>query len=115
MNWIKLTALEQLEQIKEESKEHPVLIFKHSTSCSISNASLNRLERNWNPEEVGKLKAYFLDLLSYRNISNAIAEQFNVPHQSPQVLLIEDGKAVNDWSHFDINYKEIKDQLPQLS
>ncbi len=115
MNWIKLTTLNQLDQIKEESKAHPVLIFKHSTSCSISRASLDRLERNWNPEETGKLKAYFLDLLSYRNISNAIAEQFSVTHQSPQVLLIEHGKSVNDWSHFDINYKEIKNQLPQLN
>lgn len=115
MNWIKLTTLEQLDQIKEESKVHPVLIFKHSTSCSISRASLDRLERNWNAEETGKLKAYFLDLLSYRSVSNAIATQFSVPHQSPQVLLIEGGRAVNDWSHFDINFNAIKNQLPQLN
>lgn len=109
MNWHELTELDQIDQVIEESKINPVLIFKHSRSCSISKASLDRLERNWNLEK--ETKAYLLDLLSYRNISNAIEEKFGVQHESPQVLIIEQGKSVYDRSHFDINYLDIKSKL----
>ncbi|MEP2670537.1 MAG: bacillithiol system redox-active protein YtxJ [Cyclobacteriaceae bacterium] len=109
MNWNELTTLDQIDQVIEESKHTPVLIFKHSRSCSISKASLDRLERNWNLDK--EAKTYFLDLLSYRNISNAIAERFGVQHESPQVLIIEQGESVYDKSHFDINYQDIKNKL----
>jgi len=109
MNWNELTALDQIDQVIEESKIKPVLIFKHSRSCSISKATLDRLERNWNLNE--EVKTYFLDLLAYRSISNAIEGQFGVQHESPQVLIIEQGKSTYDKSHFDINYQEIKSKL----
>jgi bacillithiol system protein YtxJ len=109
MNWHELTQLDQIDQVIEESKTNPVLIFKHSRSCSISNTALNRLERNWNSDQ--EAKAYLLDLLTYRNISNAIADRFGVQHESPQVLIIEQGKSVYDRSHFDINYQDIKGKL----
>lgn len=109
MNWNYLTELNQLDQVIEDSKLQPVLIFKHSTSCSISRATLDRLERNWNIEKGAKL--YFLDLLKHRHISDAIAQRFDVVHESPQVLIIDQGRAVYDRSHFDINYADIKKQL----
>lgn len=80
------------------------MIFKHSTACSTSNMVINRLERNWKQEEMGHVQAYFLDLLSYRQISNAIAEQFEIHHESPQVLVIRDGEAIFNGSHFEIDY-----------
>ena len=107
MNWNSLTDLAQLEQIKEESKLHPVLILKHSTTCSISATALNRLERNYKPELVGSLKPYYLDLLSYRPISNQITQTFDTEHQSPQILLIKDGKCVYTDSHFGISFNGI--------
>lgn len=103
MNWIDLKEQAQIEAIKEESKKQPVLIFKHGTRCSISRAALDRLERNWKPE----IKTYFLDLLSYRNISNQIAEYFGVEHESPQVLVVKDGKPVYVRSHLSISADEI--------
>lgn len=108
MNWSKLESIEQLKEIKEKSKKTPVLIFKHSTSCSISRASLDRLERNWNQEEMNDTKPFYLDLLKHRDISSQIASEFSVEHQSPQVLLIENGHVVYDRSHFDINYQELR-------
>ncbi|MCB0487063.1 MAG: bacillithiol system redox-active protein YtxJ [Cyclobacteriaceae bacterium] len=109
MEWNNLTDLGQLDQLVEESKLAPVLIFKHSRSCSISRTSLDRLERNW---KLGSnSRAYFLDLITYRSISNEIASRFGVPHESPQVIIIQQGKAVYDRSHFDINYTEIEKQL----
>jgi bacillithiol system protein YtxJ len=111
MNWNELTQVDQLQTIIEESKTQPILIFKHSTSCSISRTSLNRLERNWKQEELGLSKAYYLDLLSHRDISSAIAHNFSVEHQSPQVLIIENGKSVYDQSHLAIDYSSIKQVL----
>lgn len=109
MNWNYLTELNQLDQLIEESNQNPAVIFKHSKSCSISSATLGRLERNWNIEN--GVNAYFLDLLAYREISNAVSERFGVYHESPQVLIIDHGKAIYDRSHFDINFNDIKGKL----
>jgi bacillithiol system protein YtxJ len=109
MKWLKLESLDQIERIKEKSKKIPVVIFKHSTSCSISRASLDRLERNWKQEEMNVVEPFFLDLLRHREVSNQIAREFSVEHQSPQLLLIENGVSVYDRSHFDINYQELRE------
>jgi bacillithiol system protein YtxJ len=108
MNWIQLNTEEQIEKIKEESKTHPILIFKHSTRCAISNTALKRLERNWKTEEVAPLKPYFLDLLSFRNISQRISESFDVVHESPQVLIVRDGNPIYVRSHLAIGFDEIQ-------
>ena len=111
MNWNQLTTVEQLQSIKEESFNQPVLIFKHSTRCSISSTALSRVERNWKQEAVGELKPYYLDLIANRPVSNAIVEEFGVEHQSPQVILIKDGASVYDASHFDIRFAEIAETV----
>lgn len=111
INWIALTNENQLDAIQAESQTQPVVIFKHSTSCSISRATLDRLERNWKQEDLLPVKSYFLDLLSYRKISNEIASTFNVEHESPQILLIKNGKSVYDKSHFEIDFAGIKNAV----
>ena len=111
MNWHKLTEENQLEIIKKESFNQPILIFKHSTTCSISATAFGRLERKWNDKEAGNLKPYYLDLLRFRQISNKIAQDFGVFHESPQAIIIENGKAVYDASHFDIDFSAITGQL----
>jgi len=108
MNWIPLTSEDQLQEIITESEKGPVMIFKHSTRCSISSTSMNRLERNWNESEMSNVKAFYLDLLSYRPISAKIESLFHVEHQSPQALVIEHGKSIWDASHYDIQYDAIK-------
>jgi len=108
MNWNRLDNLETLEGIINESEKSPVMIFKHSTSCSISAMALNRLERSWNESEMEEVKVYYLDLLAHRDISSTIAEKFGVAHQSPQVLLIKNGKCVYDDSHMGISYQNLK-------
>ncbi len=108
MNWINFTDSQQIQEIIELSKQSPVLIFKHSTRCSISSTALNRLERAWNLTDA---KAYYLDLIAYRPISNALAEQFNVEHQSPQVLIIKNGQCVYHESHWEIAFDSIQPLL----
>lgn len=111
MNWNKLTQAGQLEEIKSQSMEKPVLIFKHSTRCSISSMSLDRLLRNWKNEDQEKITPYYLDLIAYRSISDQIEKVFGVPHESPQAIIIKNGKAVYDNSHFGISYTEIMAQV----
>lgn len=111
MEWILLNDSTQLDEILAESAKQPVLIYKHSTRCNISRSALDRLERKWDATVAKNVKRYFLDLLSYRNVSNRIAELFQVEHQSPQVLVISNGKSVLDLSHFDIDFDLIKTVL----
>ncbi len=108
MNWNKLTQLEELNTINEASFSQKIMVFKHSTRCSISSGALNRLERNWNDEiDSAKIKPYYLDLIGFRAISNEISSKWGVEHQSPQVLIIENGKCIYTTTHFEINYEEI--------
>ncbi len=108
MNWIALKNPNQVETLRAESKNQPVIIFKHSRTCSISKTALNRLERNWKEEDMTSVKAYYLDLLSYREVSHSIANLFDVEHQSPQVIVLKNGEAVFHKSHFDIDFASIK-------
>jgi bacillithiol system protein YtxJ len=108
MQWTPLTTIEQLTTIKEASFNQPQVILKHSTTCSISKLALNRLEKHEAPENS---TFYYLDLLQYRPVSNAVAEFFNVHHESPQILVIKNGECIYDESHSGIQMDEITEQL----
>lgn len=107
MNWNTLSSVEQLAEIKSASYQQPQLIFKHSTRCSISAMVRSRLERSETPDNIN---FYYLDLLAYRPVSDQVAEDFSVYHESPQVLLIKNGECVYDESHQGINMDEISEQ-----
>jgi len=106
MHWNELTGLEQLEAIINQSEEQPVLIFKHSTRCSISRFALKQFESEFDLHD--KIVPYYLDLLNHRDISNEIAFQFIVQHQSPQILLLKDRVVVYHTSHENIDATELK-------
>ncbi|SMB94788.1 general stress protein [Hymenobacter roseosalivarius DSM 11622] len=106
--WQQLTQEDQLTDIARESHEQPVLIFKHSTTCSISAAAKGKLERQWADAGLSDVKIYYLDLLRFRPISGAIAEKFGVRHESPQLLLIQDGECSYNASHMGIRLSEVK-------
>ena len=107
MKWKNITSLEQLGQIDEESKTKAILILKHSTSCSISTMALNRIESKWKSEYLDSIEPYFLDLLTFRSISNEISKRYQVTHESPQVLIISNGKSIYDESHSGIRMEDI--------
>lgn len=109
INWIDLTDLGQLNEIVAASGEKPVVIFKHSTRCSVSRMALKQFENEFDSAE--KAETYFLDLIAYRDISNEIASRFQVMHQSPQLLLIKNGKSVYDVSHSDIDSQKLNANL----
>lgn len=109
INWIPLTFMGQLDEIVAFSNQKPVVIFKHSTRCSISRMALKQFENEFDLED--SVDVYFLDLLEYRDISNEVASRFGVYHQSPQLLLIKEGKSVYDVSHSDIDAGELKGKI----
>lgn len=109
INWIPLQFMGQLDEIAALSDQKPAVIFKHSTRCSISRFALKQFEKEYESSE--NADAYFLDLLEHRDISNEIANRFQVMHQSPQLLLIKNGKSVYDVSHSDIDAKELTKRL----
>lgn len=107
MKWNELNDISQLEIIDRESTVQKVMIFKHSTRCSISDAAYGRMERKWNAENDKKIKPYYLDLLAHRDISNAIAERYGVMHESPQVLIISNGKCIFSQTHMGISIEDV--------
>jgi bacillithiol system protein YtxJ len=103
MNWTMLDSAAQIEDIK---KQHGYsVIFKHSTRCSISMMVKKRFELDWD-KLPGTLPLYFLDLIKHRDLSNKIAQDFYVPHESPQMILIKDGECILDLSHGEVSVEE---------
>lgn len=98
VQWKPLCTVSDLETAVSKSfnaENRFIFIFKHSTRCSISRMALDRLERSLKANE----PAYYLDLLSYRELSNLISERFSVQHESPQVLIIKNGACILHASH----------------
>lgn len=101
--WKPINTEEDLANAIELSNQRKIAIFKHSTSCFISKTVLKNFEKE---VEVGNEENYtlfYLDLLAHRNLSNALAEQLGIRHESPQLLVIENGKVVSHASHQDIS------------
>ncbi len=109
-DWNTLNQLEQLDKIDQESQDQYVILFKHSVTCGISSAAKHRLEGDWDTINDG-IKFYYLDLLSHRDVSNAIADRYKVTHQSPQIIIIKNGQAIYDTSHHSINVGAINAAL----
>ena len=110
MDWIQLQEPAQLAELREKSFAQPQVIFKHSTRCSISSMVKSRLERASNP---GGMDFYYLDLIRNRALSNQVAEEFSVWHESPQILLIINGECRYDESHTGINMDNIVTSIGQ--
>jgi bacillithiol system protein YtxJ len=100
--WISLSSMIQLEEIQRKSATKTQIIFKHSTRCGISRMVMNQFIKSYDFTE-SDFDLYYLDLLSYRDISNKIAETFQVYHQSPQLLIIKNGITIAHESHGNIN------------
>lgn len=105
MNWHHLRSMEDFRAAVAASEDHPVVFFKHSTRCPTSAMALRLTERQWNlPAEV---RGYFLDLIAHRDVSQAIAQELGVAHESPQMILVSKGIALHDASHHHIDPSDL--------
>lgn len=103
MEFILLESSDKLNELTESKKTQ--IIFKHNTTCPISKSVKQRLENEGEPL-AGLAPFYLLDILSHRDISDAVAEKFDIPHQSPQLLVIHDGRCIYDEALYQISASE---------
>lgn len=108
--WNNIETDADLQKALEESHDRVVLIFKHSTRCSISAFALRNFERAYGYEQES-VSPYFLDLIAFRSISNRLADELNVAHQSPQLIVVKNGKAVENTSHERIDAADVKNWI----
>ncbi len=101
-----VTGREAVEQLVAESAQHPVIVFKHDTSCHISRAAYGEMQQI--TQEVA-----IIDVAREKDLSLEIAERMGVKHESPQVLVIRDGHAVWSASHYDITHDAVAQALMQ--
>ncbi|MEC3876349.1 bacillithiol system redox-active protein YtxJ [Chryseobacterium salviniae] len=104
--WKYIESEEDLHKAIEDSFIRKIAIFKHSTSCFISKTVLKNFEKEIESSDQ-KPELYFLDLLAHRAISNKIATDLEVRHESPQLLVIENGKVISSASHQHISADQI--------
>ena len=104
--WKKIETQKDLDLAVEKSFQQKVLIFKHSTRCFISKTVLRSFEKQMDNSDKNQ-SYYFLDLIAHRDISNEIENRFNITHQSPQLIGLENGKAFYNASHQSIDLDQI--------
>ncbi len=108
--WKNIESIQTLDELISLTQDNAVLIFKHSTRCSISMMALTRFESEWDLN-ISNCDLYFLDLIAYRDISNKIAEITGVIHQSPQVIVLRKGEVLYEESHNSISARDIKKEV----
>lgn len=106
--WHRLTSMDQFKEIITVSKSKPVVIFKHSTRCGISRMVINQFESEYGFTDE-QLQLYYLDLLSFRDISTEVGIVFQVLHESPQLLVIKNGVCVYHASHSAISARKLEE------
>ncbi len=104
--WKRIETQKDLDLAVEKSFQQKVLIFKHSTRCFISKTVLKSFERQMEKSDKEQ-SYYFLDLIAHRDISNEIESRFDITHQSPQLIALENGKAFYNASHQSIDLDKI--------
>jgi len=110
MDWKQLTSVEDLENAISASDLGTVVLFKHSTRCSVSRMAIKMFEDGWD-DSFKTVSAYYLDLLEYRPVSIAIADILDIEHQSPQMLVLRNRQVVHHANHHAIDVNSVKNYL----
>ncbi|MEM1179634.1 MAG: bacillithiol system redox-active protein YtxJ [Acidobacteriota bacterium] len=100
MDYRRLTSIEALDAAFTESQEKTVVLFKHSLTCPVSTAALREYERFLESEPA--IGATLIEIQPNRPVSNEVATRTGVRHESPQALVLRDGKVAWHASHWDI-------------
>lgn len=110
--WNDMDDAGQIESMISASEGRPQLIYKHSSRCSVCFFAKKQIEDI--PETMREqVDLHFVDVIGWREVSNAIAEEFSVRHESPQLLIIYDRKVVWHGSHQDIQTDAITVKLQE--
>jgi bacillithiol system protein YtxJ len=107
----------ELQRLIDESRTRPLLLFKHSRSCGTSMEALDELVEHLNDRRPGSTSPLYamVTVQTHREVSNAVARHFGVRHETPQALLIRDGRVVWSASHFRVTASAVTNALRQES
>ncbi len=108
IEWENISSIEELKNAVAESHNSPVAIFKHSTRCSVSFMAKKSIEMYW---DLTNVKTYYLDLIKFRDVSNFIASEYDVRHQSPQLIGFVNGEVFYHASHSAATAQSFKSAL----
>ncbi|BBI34568.1 bacillithiol system redox-active protein YtxJ [Cohnella abietis] len=106
-----LTTIEQWDNALKGTSDKPLLVFKHSTSCSVSAGAHEEFMHYIKDAQTAPVEFAIVHVIEDRPVSNAIAEQLGIKHASPQAILVKDGQPVWDTSHWHITYAFLSDKL----
>jgi bacillithiol system protein YtxJ len=106
-DWKIITEKSHLVEIENESYNKPVVIFKNSSRCGISQSMLMNFQEEMQQTNSGDISFYLLDIVKNRDISSIIAQQFNLNHESPQLLVIENGECNYYKNHWNISFSDL--------
>jgi bacillithiol system protein YtxJ len=106
-----LRAVDELDTVLNNSHRRPVLLFKHSYTCGVSAEALDELLSHIDGAEPAAVEYAMVTVQTHRDVSNTIAERLGVRHETPQAILIRDGRVVWAASHFRVNAAEIQKAL----
>lgn len=110
---VPLQDMESLEAAIAESQDRPVLLFKHSRYCGISCEALDELQMHIDNREAGAVAYKMITVQTHRPVSDAVSHRLGIRHETPQAILLRDGKPVWNASHFRITATELDQVLPQ--
>lgn len=109
-----LADIAALDAAVAESRERPVLLFKHSRTCGISCEAFEELHAHIAEDPTGA--AYkLITVQSHRVVAEAVTSRFGVRHESPQAIVIRNGDVVWHGSHFRITAEQLKQVLSEPS
>ena len=100
-NFIELKSADRLEELFAQSSEKPVVLFKHSLTCPISAGVYSEVSQ-------ADADINLVIVQTSRDVSNEIARKTGIRHESPQAIVIKDGRAVYHASHYDITAEDIE-------
>jgi bacillithiol system protein YtxJ len=112
-NLMPLQDVDGLEQAIVESQERPVLLFKHSRYCGVSCEAMDELQSHIDARFDGTVAYKVITVQTHRNVSDAVAQRLGIRHETPQAILLRDGKAVWNASHFRITASQLDQILAQ--
>jgi len=112
---IHLHDLDELDRLLSESHTRPLLLFKHSYSCGISAEALDELVEHLNADVIAagmpEPQYAMVTVQTDREVSNAVSARLGVRHETPQALLVRNGRVVWAASHFRVTASAMKDAL----
>lgn len=110
-----LRGIHELEQTLSDSHDRPVLLFKHSYTCGISAEALDELRSHIEETGPADVQYVMVAVQTHRDLCNSITERLGVRHETPQAILVRDGRAIWSASHFRVNAAAIQKALSGVS